>query len=477
MNDSRDFQDAESICSGNSHVTSQPVSHPIPEGMLSRSFRMSSRREGPPWIWDTWYIGNVFCKSSCASFSLPYPQELNPWSSGREEPIHSSTVEIECGTNTSSRSEMPVWTVSQKLCPPLWGRLFQELWSRPTTTADFRSSFRQIPYTSYACLLEDKFQDRGMYLFTISYGSYALDQRSGDGWFSWWFNVFVIFKRNSNIAFWSTRCEDCFSTEQRFIHKKNQSGGTTLRSRTDYTGGRQIAYLIIEYFRVTGAKDSVEKYAEPVHYWSSKWWYSGIRFKGGRNSSVHHENPIGWRLGNKLRIRVWETQDRIGIEWPEYSSVENRTWFSQIEGNGKKKYRTRFTKKNLAPETETMKETPWSMYQMRQWQFPSRFRKRAKNDTAEYFSEFFHAREWEKFVENPKSQRKKVPVMEFLDGLARITSKELAITHFVNCGTLQNACSTRRRVVANSRKSTRMHNVRLMNNLIRGPKRMMTKVQ
>ena len=37
MNDSRDFQDAESIRSGLFHVTSQPVSfppHPIPEGML-----------------------------------------------------------------------------------------------------------------------------------------------------------------------------------------------------------------------------------------------------------------------------------------------------------------------------------------------------------------------------------------------------------------------------------------------------------
>ena len=41
MNDSEDFQDAESIRSGNSHVTSQPVSflpHPIPEGMLRHSF-------------------------------------------------------------------------------------------------------------------------------------------------------------------------------------------------------------------------------------------------------------------------------------------------------------------------------------------------------------------------------------------------------------------------------------------------------
>ena len=64
MNDSRDFQDAESVRSGNSHVTSQPVSlqpHPIPEGMLRHSFVSPSRREGPPSIWDTHGTsGNVF---------------------------------------------------------------------------------------------------------------------------------------------------------------------------------------------------------------------------------------------------------------------------------------------------------------------------------------------------------------------------------------------------------------------------------
>ena len=41
MNDSKDFHDVESIRSGNSHVPSQHVFfplHPIPEGMLSRSF-------------------------------------------------------------------------------------------------------------------------------------------------------------------------------------------------------------------------------------------------------------------------------------------------------------------------------------------------------------------------------------------------------------------------------------------------------
>ena len=56
MNDSQDFQDAESIRSGNSHITSRPASfppHPILEGMLSRSFGVPSRREGPPSIWGT----------------------------------------------------------------------------------------------------------------------------------------------------------------------------------------------------------------------------------------------------------------------------------------------------------------------------------------------------------------------------------------------------------------------------------------
>ena len=64
MKDSRDFQDAESVRSGHSHVTSQPVSfprHSIPGGMLSRSIGMPSRRDGPPSIWDTHGISeNVF---------------------------------------------------------------------------------------------------------------------------------------------------------------------------------------------------------------------------------------------------------------------------------------------------------------------------------------------------------------------------------------------------------------------------------
>ena len=56
MIDSIDFQDAESVRSGHSHVDTQPVSfppHPVPGGMLCRSIGMPSRKNGPPSIWDT----------------------------------------------------------------------------------------------------------------------------------------------------------------------------------------------------------------------------------------------------------------------------------------------------------------------------------------------------------------------------------------------------------------------------------------
>ena len=53
--------------------------------------------------------------------------------------------------------------------------------------------------------------------------------------------------------------------------------------------------------------------------------------------------------------------------------------------------------------------------------------------------------------------------------------EELAITHSVKDGTLQNVCSTRPRVVVGLGKSALMHIVRLMNSRLKGPKKIMTK--
>ena len=97
MNDSKDFQDAESVRSGNSHVTSQPgvfPKHPPFEGLLRPSFVSLRHTDGPQNIWDASGIsGNVFAHPQ-ASSSAPYPQELiSTWRKTIEEPIHMSTAQ------------------------------------------------------------------------------------------------------------------------------------------------------------------------------------------------------------------------------------------------------------------------------------------------------------------------------------------------------------------------------------------------
>ena len=85
MNDSKDFQDAESVRSGNSHVTSQPMllpKHPVFEGLLRPSFVSPRRKEGPAkYLGYTWNIGKRFRKSTCFLYSSlssriePYMEE------------------------------------------------------------------------------------------------------------------------------------------------------------------------------------------------------------------------------------------------------------------------------------------------------------------------------------------------------------------------------------------------------------------
>ena len=145
MNDSKDFMDAESTCSGNPHVTSPPglfPRHPPFEGMLRPLFSSQRQNEEPPNVWDTSGIsGNVFCTSTSffvSSVSSGIEFHL-------EENYRGTNPHVYCRekwkTRARLRSEMPVRTVSQKFSHLQWRRLFKELWGRPTTTADFGSSF------------------------------------------------------------------------------------------------------------------------------------------------------------------------------------------------------------------------------------------------------------------------------------------------------------------------------------------------
>ena len=75
----------------------------------------------------------------------------------------------------------------------------------------------------------------------------------------------------------------------------------------------------------------------------------------------------------------------------------------------------------------------------------------------------------------PEVPEVRAPVVECRDGLVRITSKELAITHPAKGGILLNACSTKTRMVAVLVISALLRIVRLTHSRRNGPNRIMTK--
>ena len=145
MNDSKDFQDAESVRSVNSHATSQQgifPKHPPFEGLLRPSFISQRQTEEPPNIWGyIRYIKKRFCTSTSFLFSS-VSSRIEFY---LEENYCRTDLHVHSGgkwkTRTRSRSEMPIRTVSQRFSHLQWMRLFKELWCRPTTTADFGSPF------------------------------------------------------------------------------------------------------------------------------------------------------------------------------------------------------------------------------------------------------------------------------------------------------------------------------------------------
>ena len=156
--------------------------HPPFEGLLKPAFISQRQTEEPPNIRDTSGIsGNVFAHPQTSS-SAPYPQELNStWRKTFEEPIHMSTAQksgrperdpdLRCQSGPSAKDSV---IFSGGDSSKNYGADQQRL-----QISDLH--FDKFPTPATFCLLEDKIQDRGMYLFTISYGSNAMDQGSGVG--------------------------------------------------------------------------------------------------------------------------------------------------------------------------------------------------------------------------------------------------------------------------------------------------------
>ena len=292
MNDSKDFMDAESTCSGNPHVTSSPglfPKHPPFEGMLRPLYSSQRQDEEPPNIWDTSGIsGNVFGNPQ-ASSSAPYSQELNsskwnPWRETTEEPIHMSIAEksgrperdsdLRCQSGPSAKNSV---LFSGGDSSKNYGADQQRLqisdlhfdkFPTPATFSCWKIRFKtevctcsQFPTEAMQWIKEEELVD-SVDEFRSSSSTRGISVP----------NFEVLDARIAsalNYIIHNSHFKRKISLEEQKAQKEDR-----------FLRGRQIAYLIYEQFGVTGTDDSVENFTDlftivlrndDIQEFDSKW--------------------------------------------------------------------------------------------------------------------------------------------------------------------------------------------------------------
>ena len=263
--------------------------------------------------------------------------------------------------------------------------------------------------------------------------------------------------------------------------------------------GRQIAYLIYDQFRVTGANDSVENYADlfaislrsdDIQEFDSKW--DGILLSMTQIPSDDileglYKSRIRESEKRKTVLELYDLeihQKKLGPDYHRLKTMVKRSIEQDIRNDNFGARNGNYEKKRRGQESGN--KTACTKNSWRLLAMDSVLKETiAVSATISISVEKSHSQIHLRILSCSRMSEKhrepevpvlEVPVVECLDGLARITSKELAITHFVKGGTLQNACSTRPRVVVGLGKSAHTHTVRLMNSRLKGLKRIMTKV-
>ena len=511
MNDSRHFQDAASVRRGNSHVTSRPVSfppHPIPEGMLSRSFGMPSRREGPPSIWDTHgFSRNVFVNPD-ASSSARYPRELNQWGSSIEEPLHSSTVEKSERRTQDQDQRCQSGPSAKNLV------IFSGGYSSNNYGADQRLQISDLHF--------DKFPTPATFAcWKIRFKTEVCtcSQISTEA-MQWIKEVVMVdsvdhFKSSSSVRGiqmpnFEVLDARIASALNQIIHNSHFKRRISLeeqkvQKQDRFFRGRQIVYLIYEFFRVSGANDSVENYADllftiglrngDIQEFDSKW--DGISLS---MTKIPHDDILEGL--NKYRIRESEKlktvlelcdleihQKKIRPDYHRLKTMVKRSIEQDIRiknfGARKGNYERNAVVKNQGTKQRVQRILGDSW----QWEsngqcsrgdncsFRHDINKRGKmTQSNKSISEFFHAAEFEKSVENPKSPEKS-PSGRMFRRPCKDYFKGTCINSFCEEWHPPECLFYKTKSGCRFGESALMHTVRLMNSLVKGPKRMMTRVQ
>ena len=316
MNDSKDFQDAESVRSGNSHVTSQPgvfPRHPPFEGLLKPAFISQRQTEEPPNIRDTSGIsGNVFAHPQTSS-SAPYPQELNStWRKTIEEPIHMSTAEksgrperdpdLRCQSGPSAKdsfifsggdSSKNYGADQQRL---QISDLHFDKFPTPATLACWKIRFK-----TEVCTCSQFPTEAMQWIKEVELVDSVDELRSSSSTRGISMPNFEVLDARIASALNKIIHNSHFKRKISLEEQKAQKEDRFLR-------GRQIAYLIYEQFRVTGTDDFVENYTDlftivlrndDIQEFDSKW--DGILLS---MTKIPHDDILEGLY--KLRIRESE---------------------------------------------------------------------------------------------------------------------------------------------------------------------------
>ena len=354
MNDSKDFMDAESICSGNPHVTSPPgvfPRHPPFEGMLRPSFISQRQTEEPPNIRDTSGIsGNVFAHPQ-ASSSAPHPQELNQWNSSIEEPLHASTVEkserpeqnrdLRCQSGPSAKNSV---IFSGGDSSKNYGADQQRLqisdlhFDKFPTPATF--ACWKIRFKTEVCTCSQFPTEAMQWIKEVELVDSVDDLRSSSS------------IRGISMPNFEVRDARIASALNKIIHNSHFKRKISLEEQKAqkedrFLRGRQIAYLIYEQFRVTGTDSSVETYTDlftialrndDIQEFDSKW--DGILLS---MTKIPHDDILEGLY--KLRIRESEKL-RTVLELYDLETHQKKLGpdYHRFKNCGEEKYRTRNSK-------------------------------------------------------------------------------------------------------------------------------------
>ena len=310
---------------------------------------MLNSREGPPSVWDTpGFSGNVFADPP-ASSSAPYPQELNQWNSSIEEPLHLSTVEkserpeqnqdLRCQSRPSAKNSV---IFSGGDSSKNYGADQQRLqisdlhFDKFPTPATF--ACWKIKFKTEVCTCSQFPTEAMQWIKEVEIVDSVDDLKSSSS------------IRGISIPNFEVLDARIASALNKIVHNSHFKRRISLeeqkaQKQDRFLRGRQIAYLIYDYFRVTGINDSVENYADlfTISLRNDDSKLDGILLS---MTTIPPDDILEGLY--KLRIRESEKCKTV-LELYDLETHQKKLEpdYHRLKTMGKKKYRARNTKQEF----------------------------------------------------------------------------------------------------------------------------------